>query len=300
MLDDFLKYLEAEKQYSKLTVLAYGDDIRQFLLYYGVDEKDFRPEKVTHLDIRGWIMSMVSEGAKSTTVNRKVSSLRSYYRYLMRRGIVSRDPLAKITSLKKPRRVPVFVEKSKVVRFSDFLMEPSADYETERRLLIIILFYATGIRLAELIGIDVEDISLEQREIKVTGKGNKQRIVPIPQIVALRLKNYLDLRKNICNSDKNPLFLSNKLERISRTEVYKIVNEVLALMGVEGKKSPHVLRHTFATHLLNEGAGIETVKELLGHSNLSTTQIYTHSTIAELKKSYDNAHPRAKNKNEKD
>lgn len=292
MLDKFLNYLEAEKQYSKLTILAYGNAIRQFLLYYGASEQGFNPQAVTHLDVRSWIMSLVEGGHKSSTVNQKVSALRSFFRYMLRRGVISSDPMSKIGSLKRPERVPTFVEKSRMLRFESML-EPSADYVTERERLIVVLFYVTGIRLAELLGIKIDDISFEESEIKITGKGNKQRIVPLGATVLERLKNFIELRAKICLSGKNLLFLSDKGEATSRTEVYKLVRDVLTLMGVEGKKSPHVLRHTFATHLLNGGVGIETVKELLGHANLITTQCYTHSTIDDLLKSYRNAHPHA-------
>lgn len=294
MIDDFIKYLSVEKLSSTHTTEAYSCDILHFVNYYGENLDVFDASKVKHTDVRGWVMSQIENGASPATVNRRLSALRSMYRYLLKHEKVTYDPTLKVRSLKKNRRLPIFVEKSRIIRFSDLLTGKVEDYESCRRMMIVLLFYATGIRLAELIGIDIGDISLEELQIKVTGKGNKQRIVPIPLIVRDNLINYINLRKNICNSEIKYLFLTNKLKRISRSEVYGIVVEVLGIMGVEGKRSPHVLRHTFATHLLNEGVGIETVKELLGHANLSTTQIYTHTTIGELKKSYLKAHPFAK------
>ena len=293
IIEDFLDYIESEKRYSELTKRAYGDDLRQFLLYYGLSEEEFDPASVTHSDVRGWIMSLSEAGDGATTINRKISSLKSFYHYLLRRGIVEKSPVAKIGSLRKPSRIPSFVEKSRMSSLVDVL-KPSDDFVTEKRSMILLLFYGCGLRLSELVDITLADLSLEEMSLKVTGKGNKQRIVPILPFVAERLKNYLKIRAEICKSDNNFLFLSNKSERISRSEVYRTVREVLELIGVEGKKSPHVLRHTFATHLLSEGAGIETVKELLGHSNLSTTQIYTHSTVDELIKAYRSAHPRSR------
>ncbi|MDE6482478.1 MAG: tyrosine-type recombinase/integrase [Rikenellaceae bacterium] len=293
MIEEFLRYIESEKRYSKLTKTAYGDDLRQFLSYYGVEEAGFDPAGVTHIDIRGWIMARTEEGDKAATINRKLSSLKSFYRYLLRRGLIDKDPTAKIGSLRKPARIPSFVEKSRMSRLVDML-EASDDFATEKRAVIILLFYGCGLRLAELIAIRLNDISLDEMSVKVTGKGDKQRIVPLVPHVAERVRRYIVLRSEICKSDNNFLILSDEGEPISRSEVYRTVREVLTAMGVEGKRSPHVLRHTFATHLISEGAGIETVKELLGHANLSTTQIYTHSTIDELIKAYRSAHPRSR------
>lgn len=295
VIEDFLRYIESEKRYSKLTKKAYGDDLRQFLLYYGVDEGGFDPSQVTHADIRSWIMSLTASGDKATTVNRKISSLKAFFRYMLRRGVITKNPASKIGALRKPSRLPSFVEKSRMSRLVD-LLEPSDDFVTEKRSLIVLLFYGCGLRLAELVGICTGDISVEEAAIKVTGKGNKQRIVPLVPILLQRIANYMELRSKICKSDNKFLILSNKGEPVSRTEVYRTVRQVLTLMGVEGKRSPHVLRHTFATHLLSEGAGIETVKELLGHADLSTTQIYTHSTVDELIKAYRSAHPRNRGK----
>lgn len=291
VIEDFLRYIESEKRYSKLTKKAYGDDLRQFLLYYGVEEGAFDPSQVSHTDIRSWIMSLTASGDKATTVNRKISSLKAFFRYMLRRGVVTKNPAAKIGAMRKPSRLPSFVEKSRMSRLVD-LLEPSDDFVTEKRSLIVLLFYGCGLRLAELIGIGIDDISLEESTIKITGKGNKQRMVPLVPMLLQRIANYIELRSKICKSDNKLLILSNKGEPVSRTEVYRTVRQVLTLMGVEGKRSPHVLRHTFATHLLSEGAGIETVKELLGHADLSTTQIYTHSTVDELIKAYRSAHPR--------
>ncbi len=291
VIEDFLRYIESEKRYSKLTKKAYGDDLRQFLLYYGVEEGAFDPSQVSHTDIRSWIMSLTASGDKAATVNRKISSLKAFFRYMLRRGVVTKNPAAKIGAMRKPSRLPSFVEKSRMSRLVD-LLEPSDDFVTEKRSLIVLLFYGCGLRLAELIGIGIDDISLEESTIKITGKGNKQRIVPLVPMLLQRIANYIELRSKICKSDNKLLILSNKGEPVSRTEVYRTVRQVLTLMGVEGKRSPHVLRHTFATHLLSEGAGIETVKELLGHADLSTTQIYTHSTVDELIKAYRSAHPR--------
>ena len=296
MIEAFLTYLRAEKGYSELTIRAYGDDIRQFVVFFGGQETDFRPETVTFADIRSWIMSLSEAGMSPKTVNRKISSLRSFYRYLLRNGDVQTLPFKKITLLKTPKRLPVFVEESRMTAIIRAVTEPTDDFETERDSLIVLLFYATGIRIAELIGITDDDCILDSGELKVTGKGNKQRIVPLLPGVVSRIKRYLSLRNRqiVCTNEKKFLFLTDKGERISRTAVYKVVTQTLGLFGVQGKRSTHVLRHTFATHLLNNGAEIKSIQELLGHANLMTTQIYTHNTIERVKEIYQKAHPRAK------
>lgn len=301
MIDQFLTYLRAEKGYSELTIRAYGDDIRQFVSYHGVPETEFRPETVTSADIRSWIMAMTDAQMSPASVNRKISALRSLYRYLMRQGIVQKLPFQKITSQKKPKRLPVFVEESRMQTILDTILEPSDDLKTERDALILLLFYATGIRIAELLNIRDNDYSAATGELRVTGKGDKQRIVPILPGVARKIDRYLSLRNTeiICKNDKNYLFLTDKGEPVSRSTVYRIVTETLELFGVQGKRSPHVLRHTFATHLLNRGAEIKSIQELLGHTDLRTTVIYTHNTIERVKEVYQTAHPRG-GRNEKE
>lgn len=294
MLEEFLNFLRTEKQYSELTIRAYGDDIRQFLLYYGVQEADFRPEEVSHIEIRGWVMSMVGAKARATSVNRRLSSLRSFYKYLLRRGYMDTDPMAKVIMLKKSHRLPTFVEETKMKRLTALLLDVSDDFTAERDTLILLLLYATGIRLAELLGIKTTDIDPERGEIRVTGKGNKQRVVPVVEAVKEKIGNYLNLRKKVCDSSEKVLFLSEKGRPVSRTKVYRIVHRLLGEYGVQGKASPHVLRHTFATHMINGGADLMTIKELLGHASIGTTEIYTHNTIENIKKAYNQAHPRAK------
>lgn len=294
IIDRFINYLLTEKQYSKLTVHAYKDDLCQFLLYSGISKEEFELSKISSNDLRSYIMHLSQLKLKHTSINRKISSLKSLFHYGMKIGIIDKDPTRKITLLKKESMLPSFVPLSTMNSGTSELLTLTDDFLTERDNLIVLLFYATGIRLAELIEIKVGDISFENMEIRVTGKGNKQRIIPIVSVLEKKIKNYLNICLKIFGYENISLFLSKKGSKISRSEVYRTVNHQLTVMGVQGKKSPHVLRHSFATHLLNSGAGIETIKELLGHANLSATQIYTHNNIGTIIEKYKEAHPRVK------
>ncbi len=300
MIGSFLTYLRTEKGYSELTVRAYGNDIRQFVVYCGAAGKDFDPASVTPADIRSWIMHLSELKRTPTTINRKISSLRTFYGFLKRTGAVGEIPFRNVSFQKKPRRLPVFVEESRMNQIVRACTELTDHYETERDSLIVLLFYATGIRIAELIGITEQDVDPRAGELRVTGKGNKQRIVPLLPGIARKISHFTTVRNDriICETDKKYLFLTTKGKRVSRTSVYQLVTGTLGLFGVQGKRSPHVLRHTFATHLLNNGSDIRSIQELLGHARLSSTQVYTHNTVERIKEVYNNAHPRAKKEKE--
>ena len=284
MLADFIRYLEAERRYSPLTVRNYRHDIELFLAWLGISDTDSDLRRVTTEDIREWIIFRTEEGRLSAaSINREISSLRSLFRWLLRTGVVSRDVAAPVASLKTSRRLPAFVPESRMSGIVSDCEQDSDDFTRERNSLIVLLFYACGLRLAELVGIDRRDFSEDYTSLRIRGKGDK-------------ILHYIGLieRQNICISPEKALFLTHKGKRISRTEVYRTVRDELEKAGVQGKKSPHVLRHTFATHLLNGGADMREIQELLGHASLQATQVYTHNSIAKLREIYTKAHPREK------
>ena len=297
MLTEFIRYLSAERRYSPLTVRNYKHDVEQFLAWRDCDESRFDPRSVTTEQIREWIIFRTEEGKLSAgSMNREVASLRAFFRWLHRTGAVEKDIFRMISTLKTSRRLPAFVPESRMTTIVSECGPDSEDFQTERNSLIILMFYACGLRLAELVGIDRSDFSADYTSLRVRGKGDKQRMVPILEFLREKILHYLGLieRQNICISSEKALFLTHKGKRISRSVVYRTVQEELTRAGVQGKKSPHVLRHTFATHLLNGGADMREIQELLGHASLQATQVYTHNSIARLREIYAKAHPREK------
>ena len=297
MLTEFIRYLTAERRYSPLTVRNYRHDIEHFLAWLGCDEVQFDPRSVTTDHIREWIIYRTEKGKLgAASMNREVASLRALFRWLHRTGAVEKDIFRLISALKTSRRLPVFVPESRMTTIVSECEYDSEDFATERNSLMILMFYACGLRLAELVGIDRDDLSADYTTLRIRGKGDKQRMVPILEFVREKILHYLTLieRQNICISTEKALFLTHKGKRISRSAVYRTVQEELARAGVQGKKSPHVLRHTFATHLLNGGADMREIQELLGHASLQATQVYTHNSIARLREIYAKAHPREK------
>ena len=288
----FFDYLRYERNYSRLTVEAYRKDISEFEKYFtDLDEGlDFR--SVDADVVRGWAMQMMDNHYAASSVNRKLSSLRTLYHYLLREGEVVSDPMQRVQGPKKKKPLPAFVKEAEMDRLLDHIAFPETS-EGVRDRMIIEMFYSTGVRLAELLGMKVADVDFSAGQIKVTGKRNKQRIIPFGDELGRDLKEYLQVRDGQLTEPCEALFLSKGGKPISRTAVTRIVKENLAKVVTLKKKSPHVLRHSFATAMLNNGAELEAVKELLGHESLSTTQVYTHTTFEELKKNYEQAHPRA-------
>lgn len=307
-IDDFIRYIEAEKRYSPHTVRAYERDVRDFVEYVcgkgEITAQEFDPAAVASDDVRSWIVSLSGRRLGPASINRMASSLRAYFRYLRGHGVIDKDPMLRIGNLKKPLRLPEYIPESRMEELivakipSPEGSDRHAAYIAERDALIILLFYSTGIRLAELKDIRLEDFSDGFSQLRVRGKGGKERIVPVIEYARERIGGFIRRfeAENICVSPGNFLFLTEKGEPVSRTAIYNVVRGALTSAGIQGKKSPHVLRHSFATHLLNGGADIREIQELLGHSSLAATQVYTHNSITKLKEIYTTSHPRGAGK----
>ena len=288
----FLDYLRLERNYSERTIVSYGTDLREFEGYLEKTEAELDFTKV-HADVvRNWISELMDEGRTATSVNRKLSSLRSFYRFLLRRKEITVNPMLKIVGLKKKKPLPSFVREKDVNRLLDGLSFDEG-FEGCRDRTILEMFYATGMRLSELIGLDDVDVDLSARLIKVTGKRNKQRLIPFGDELAEDLLIYIKVRNDAFPDGVEAFFIRKNGKRMYPMQVYRIVKRNLSKVVTLKKKSPHVLRHTFATAMLNDNAELRAVQALLGHENLATTEVYTHTTFEELKKVYEQAHPRA-------
>ncbi|MFA9390935.1 MAG: tyrosine-type recombinase/integrase [Prolixibacteraceae bacterium] len=289
--EEFIKYLQFEKRYSNHTLVAYKTDLGQFILYMNESIGDFEFKEVTSRQIRSWIVKLMDNQIDARSVNRKISTLKSFYKYLMRQGYTDTNPAELVIKPKVGKKLPTFVQQKNLDQLLDVGFFPS-DFEGVRDKLIVSLLYGTGVRLAELKNLTILNLNKGDYTIKVLGKRNKERIVPYPHSIDAPLKEYLKLRAEI-SSNTNFLFITSRGNQLYDKLIYRVVNKYLTLVTTISKKSPHVLRHSFATHLLNNGADLNAVKELLGHANLSATQIYTHTTFEKLKEIYKQAHPRS-------
>ncbi len=289
MLDKFIDYLKFEKRYSKHTITAYTKDLSQF--YAFIESHKIKPEAANHSLIRSWMVELIEGGVSNRSVNRKLASLRTYYKFILKQGVRNDNPMLKVTAPKMKKSLPSFVEHSAMDKMQVNHEEIfSEDYAGQRDRLIVELFYQTGMRLSELIGIRTQD--LKQDTILVTGKRNKQRMVPISHELKQQISRYLVLKEEQGWKNKEELILTNRGEKLYQKFVYRTVNNYLGKVTSVTKRSPHVLRHTFATHMLNNGASLDAIKEILGHANLAATQVYTHNTITKLKQVHQRAHPR--------
>lgn len=291
-LQAYQDYLQKEKNYSRHTVAAYIKDVSDFDVFLKTNDDSAVLEQVNYGQIRAWIVALVENDISNNSVNRKISSLKSFYKFLLKSKQIEINPLQKHKSLKTPKKVQVpFSEKELEMVFEE--NDYPDDFEGIRNRLIIELFYTTGMRRAELISLELTNYSSYAKTLKVLGKRNKERILPLLDCTVALINRYLEVRKTIENGLSGNLLILNKNgHKVSETFVYRLINDYFSNVSEKVKKSPHVLRHTFATHLLNNGADLNSVKELLGHASLSSTQIYTHSSLAELKRVYQDAHPR--------
>ncbi|GGD27048.1 tyrosine-type recombinase/integrase [Hyunsoonleella pacifica] len=290
----FIDYLLLEKNYSKLTVQAYQSDLETFQDFIEEEYNSESVKQVNYTLIRSWIVHLVESGLTNRSINRKISSLNTYYKFLLKVGDIQQNPLIKHKALKTSKKVQIPFSEQEIDTVLNTLNFDDS-FEGLRDKLIIELFYSTGIRRIELVELKLNTVDIEQKTVKVLGKRNKERIVPLLNSVKETLKKYLEKRNSLTYiEDSEYIFLTKKGAKIYETLVYRIINEYFSQASSKVKKSPHILRHSFATHLLNQGADLNAVKELLGHTSLAATQVYTHNSIAELKKVHLKAHPRSK------
>jgi integrase/recombinase XerC len=286
MVNSFLSYLKNERRLSEHTLLAYQKDLEQFIVYIQSEFSTPEPKMATYREIRAWIASLSNDRLAAASINRKVASLRAFYGFLIKKEIISQSPMLKIKSLKKSHPLPHFVQEEAM----NLLLENKDTTDSPRDYLILELLYGTGIRLSELIDLKISDVDLYDGKISVMGKRNKQRIIPLTMLLRKTISEYLRQRTD---STEPFLFLTDKGDKLYPVFVQRLVKKNLGAVSTIKKKSPHVLRHTFATHMLNKGADLNAIKELLGHASLSATQIYTHNTIDKLKAVHKQAHPKA-------
>ena len=293
MINQFLNYLRYERNASPQTVLTYEEGLREFESYLSFRDEGLSLGKVDTDLIRDWMESLMDKGNNASTINKKLSALRSFYRYALKRKLVDADPAHCITGPKKSKPLPQFLREREMDNLLD-VIEWGNNYKDVRARTILLLFYEAGLRRSELTGLNDADVDFETKQLKVTGKRNKQRVIPFGEELSLVLSHYIAIRdEQVVRKEKDALFLSDKGERMTGDQVYAIVHKYLSVVTSLKKRSPHVLRHTFATAMLNNGAGLESIKNLLGHESVSTTEIYAHTTFEQLKRVYKEAHPRA-------
>lgn len=291
MVETFLKYLSFEKRYSQHTVEAYRKDLQQFTAYLASDFEINDLLQVKHPQIRGWVVTLMDDGLSPKSVNRKLATLKSFYKFLLAREYLEVNPTNQIKPLKTQKDLPSFVKEEEITNLLD-RVDFSADFSGQRDKLLLELLYSTGIRLAELQGLKETDVNVYEKTIRVLGKRNKERIIPVGNSLIQLIGNYKNLKKEM-GMNEGRLLVTDAGEKLYPMFIYRKVKAYLSAVTTLSKKSPHVMRHTFATHLLNKGADLNAVKDLLGHTSLAATQVYTHNSIEKLKAAFDQAHPKA-------
>jgi len=299
----FIRYIKFEKRYSKHTVSAYQSDLDQFFNFLNNPDKQTpapeaiitHPSQITHYHIRNWMVEMMNQNIIARSINRKIATLRKYFKFLVQEGVIEVNPASKINTPKIPKNLPVIVEDVKLTQMLDENEVFGHDFKGLRDKLVIEMLFGTGMRLSELIGLKEADINTYEGTVKVLGKRNKERIIPVNNELKLLIAEYQELKKKqeFFSNNSSALIVTDKGADAYAKLIYLIVQKYLSYISTQNKKSPHVLRHTFATSLLNRGADLNAIKELLGHANLSATQIYTHNSVERLKSIYKQAHPKA-------
>ncbi len=287
--DAFIEYIQFEKRFSNHTLVAYTNDLTQFILYLTNTYDINTITDVNHTVIRSWVVFLMEQKIVPRSVNRKITTLKTFYKFLLRQSVVTENPMLKIQSPKTSKRLPVFVEKEGMDTLLDNI-DFGNDFEGQRNKLIIEIFYSTGMRLTELVNLKQSNVDIYNSQLKVLGKRNKERIIPFNDVLKEQIKTYLQAKSTL---NGEFLFVTSAGIKMYDKLVYRIVNTYLSQITTVDKKSPHVLRHTFATHMLNNGADLNSIKELLGHASLSATQVYTHNTVEKLKNIHKQAHPKA-------
>lgn len=291
-IERFIRYLQFEKRFSPNTVIAYKKDLYQFSEFINSIEPDLL--SISHQQVRTWIVSLMDNAIEPKSINRKISSLRSFYKFLQREGLINSSPMLHVKAPKIPKRLPVVITEQKMDSLLDADNVFSDDFEGYRNRLILELLYGTGMRLSELVSLSNEDVNIYENQIKVLGKRNKERIIPISKVLASLIADYQVLKNNQdFNIKSSSLIVTNDGKAVYPKFIYRVVHSILSFISTQDKKSPHILRHSFATTLLNRGADLNAIKELLGHSSLAATQVYTHNSVEKLKSIYKQAHPKA-------
>lgn len=289
----FLEYLSFEKRYSPHTVKSYENDLRDFFDHLSIQYGSTPLKKITQPFIRSWLAGLKEKGMSSRSINRKISSLRSFFKYLLKTGAVESTPMTNVISPKTGKRLPVYVKEKETRALLRAVNASTDDWKSFNAKMLLTIFYSTGMRLAELINLKEKQLDLGRSQVKVLGKGNKERIIPLSREVISLIREYQQSKKKLFEHPEDVLLVTDKGKRLYPKYAYLLVNEYLGMAGTLDKKSPHILRHTFATHLMNGGADLNAVKELLGHSSLASTQVYTHNSIEKLKDVHKKAHPKA-------
>jgi len=292
--DDFILFLTSEKHYSPHTITAYCNDLAQFFNYIESAYGFIETKNIDHQIIRSWLLYLIQSGTTARSANRKLSTLKSYFRFLVKREIILVDPMQKVVSLKSGRNLPVFIEKEKMkLLFTSTHFEP--DFKGVRNRVVLEILYGTGMRVSELVELKHKDVDLASMIIRVTGKRNKQRIIPFGSYLADTISEFTKVKEERFGliSPESYFITTEKGEKAYPKLIYNVVIQSLAFVTTQPKKSPHIIRHTFATAMLNNGADLNSIKELLGHSSLAATQVYTHNTIERVKRIYQQAHPKA-------
>jgi integrase/recombinase XerC len=292
-IQPFLDYLRYEKRYSAHTILAYQGDLEEFISFTTQQYGTTGLGEISHHHIRSWLAVMKDRGLTARSINRKISTLKSFFRFYMKQGELELSPMAKIITPKSGKKLPSFIREEDTVMLMKSLERSAEDWKSLNAKMLITIFYATGMRLSELLGLRERQIDFEKAQIRVLGKGNKERIIPVSRELLRQIRDYTDQKNALYEKADDFLLITEKGKKLYPKYAWLLVNTYLGLTTTLEKKSPHVLRHSFATHLMNNGAGLNAVKELLGHSSLAATQVYTHTTIGKLKDIHKKAHPKA-------